>query len=599
MAAVGRWAKRVTWPQAVVLYLGTIVVVAAGLWAIVPGVVRVSLPTYIEDPRDHPAGDAATRLEDTQITCPAGLGLFESSRDRVLRQAGEAGAPGSYAREYYERRQAACDAQQREHLLVGAVGILGGIVATAALTRALRDRGGQVVAARPPPIELPALASDDPPPVRCRRCQKVIPSLNTSPTTVLEGAVGLCHRCRVQRQAPFGTVLLATSVALVAWGLVLAWTGAAGDLTAWLLIGGSFTPLLYAQVAPHEAGHAIAATFVRIRVPEVVIGVGPTLGTLSVAGTTVTIRAVPTSGSTMVPCTSTAWFRLRTWLAVAGGPAVSVLTIVLAIVWNPHQSGPAATLRTMVIVTAGWILLVSLLPRKVADIKGVAHTDGWHLVKIPALSTADVRSRVSTNRAMVAIVDALRHRSPPVLAADDRERLDVLADTDPSAGLLRFQLLLTDRSWGPAAAAARDLLTEDGHTALDRSQLLNAVAWCRLVDVGVHPGDEADTCSAEALWLDPGDAGVLGTRGSILVETGAPEQGLELLRRSLDLQARTSDQALTTCYLAIAEAAAGRQDEAEQALATAELLDPECYLLDRARARVHGPEPGDGPGIDV
>ena len=37
----------------------------------------------------------------------------------------------------------------------------------------------------------------------------------------------------------------------------------------------------------------------------------------------------------------------------------------------------------------------------------------------------------------------------------------------------------------------------------------------------------------------------------------------------------------------------------QQYLATAELLDPECYLLDRARARVHGPEPGDGPGIDV
>ncbi|MFN8041616.1 MAG: hypothetical protein U0Q07_20535 [Acidimicrobiales bacterium] len=127
--------------------------------------------------------------------------------------------------------------------------------------------------------------------------------------------------------------------------------------------------------------------------------------------------------------------------------------------------------------------------------------------------------------------------------------------------------------------------------------MLNVVAWCRLVDVGVRAGDEADTCSAEALWLDPGDPGVLGTRGSIVVEHGDLEQGLELLRRSLDLQARTSDRALTTCYLAIGEAASGRHDEAEVALATAERIDPDCYLLDRARARVHAPGRDTDPGL--
>ncbi|MFN8041615.1 MAG: site-2 protease family protein [Acidimicrobiales bacterium] len=392
---MGSWAKRVTWAQVVVLYVGTLVVGAAGIFLVAPVHTTATVPTHVEDPRDHPDRPAATQLTSVEVTCAGAFGLFESSHDRVLRAAGERGAPESYARDYLDRWQTACEAPQRRRDLLGLVGVVGGIVVTAAVVWSLRRRGPTVVAARPPPIELPDIGADGPPPLRCRRCTKVIPSWSTSPSTVLEGAVGLCRRCRIQRQAPSGIALLATSLALLVWGLALGAAGGADDLATWLVIGGSFTPLLCAQVAPHEAGHAIAAALARIRVPEVVVGVGPTVATFAVASTTLTIRAVPTSGVTVLPCTSTAGFRVRTWLAVAGGPAMSVAIIGLALRWDPGTGGLAATVRVMVIVTAAWILLVNLLPRELENVPGVSRTDGWHLVKVPFLSTDEVTTRSS------------------------------------------------------------------------------------------------------------------------------------------------------------------------------------------------------------
>lgn len=413
----------------------------------------------------------------------------------------------------------------------------------------------------------------------------------SSALAALEGATGCCPSCRAERQVPNAVALLALSGVGVVWGLVIAAGGGPADLARLAFATGAVTPLLFAQVAPHEAGHAIAARLLRIRVPEVVIGIGPTLASPSAGSTTVTVRAVPASGLTVLACTSTSGYRLRRWLAVAAGPAVSLAIILVFSIWAP-SSGPAGFLRTLVIGTAAWTLIANLVPRTLGA--NGHHTDGWHLVTIPSLSASAVQAKVAIESAIVAILDARHRRDRPELAAEQRAQLDLACEGDRRARLIRLQLRVLDRDWERAADAAEELLDQADVSDLNRPVLLNIVAWCRLMSGAVHSGDEADTCSAEARWLMPASAGIAGTRGSVLVELGAPGPGLELLRWSLDHAEHGSDRASTACYLAIGAADSGRRDEAEAALATAARLDPDCYLLDRARARVdRARSPGD------
>lgn len=75
---------------------------------------------------------------------------------------------------------------------------------------------------------------------------------------------------------------------------------------------------------------------------------------------------------------------------------------------------------------------------------------------------------------------------------------------------------------------------------------------------------------------------VRGTRGSVLIELGQAEEGLELLRSSLEKTDTSKDKASTMCYIAIGEARRGNQAEAQRYVQTARLLDPQYVFLERA-----------------
>jgi len=594
MVAVGRWLKRVRWPRAAVLFVGALVVLAAGTWAIVPGVVHITAPTYVEDPRDFPDGSAATQLASIEITCPPLFGAFESRVDAAARMAGEQSPPGSLAREYNDQRSAACAEAQRRHLLAGATAVGAGFVITGALGWLLRGRGSTVVVPRPVWAGTTPRVEGEDRPAGCRLCERALPERPALMLADLDGSARLCQRCLVQRRVHASVIELVVSVVCIVVGLVAAAAGGVGDIAGALLVVGSIAPLLYAQVAPHEAGHAIVARVMGIRVLDVIVGIGPALASFSVGSTRVTIQALPASGRTMLAGVSTSWYRLRLWLAVAGGPAVSVGIIVLAYYWDPGTTGPASVARTMVMGSAAWILISNLVPMELHGIEGVSHSDGWQLTRIPVLSKPAIEARVVTSRANIALHDARRHHSPPALSEQDRVRLDQASGQgDPQARLVRCHLLLADRDWDAAADAARDLLADTDASAPGRAHLLNIVAWCHVVNRPVQADDEADRCSRQAFLLEPDDAAIAGTRGSVLIEIGEPEKGIELLRQSLRTNYDNTDQALIYSYLAIGEAACGIQEQAAATLATVERLDPTCYLLDRVRDRVDRTPPPD------
>jgi hypothetical protein len=96
--------------------------------------------------------------------------------------------------------------------------------------------------------------------------------------------------------------------------------------------------------------------------------------------------------------------------------------------------------------------------------------------------------------------------------------------------------------------------------------------------------DEADVLSAEAIAALPKMPGVLGTRGSVLVWLGRPEEGLPLLERSFAAHETPRDRATNACTLAMGYHARGDTRGAVRWLEIARRLYGRCLLLDRAAA---------------
>jgi predicted Zn-dependent protease len=95
--------------------------------------------------------------------------------------------------------------------------------------------------------------------------------------------------------------------------------------------------------------------------------------------------------------------------------------------------------------------------------------------------------------------------------------------------------------------------------------------------------DEADEASARAYTLARQFPAIATTRGAVLIERGHLDEGMALLRTSIASQSEpAADQANSSCYLAIAEAAAGNHEKAHTTWETARTLDPTCDLLSRA-----------------
>jgi TolB-like protein/DNA-binding winged helix-turn-helix (wHTH) protein/Flp pilus assembly protein TadD len=82
---------------------------------------------------------------------------------------------------------------------------------------------------------------------------------------------------------------------------------------------------------------------------------------------------------------------------------------------------------------------------------------------------------------------------------------------------------------------------------------------------------QADRLSAQAFQLDPGDARVVGTRGTTLALAGRSEQAVELLERQISLN---RNDASAWFWLGYARCTLGRQDEAIAALEQARRLSP-------------------------
>ncbi len=114
-----------------------------------------------------------------------------------------------------------------------------------------------------------------------------------------------------------------------------------------------------------------------------------------------------------------------------------------------------------------------------------------------------------------------------------------------------------------------------------RALFLNNIAFLYLLSR--EPGwlIKADVSSRLSFTHRPEFIPFKGTRGSVLIELGNYQEGLNLLHDALSKHIEPDMQAQNVCYIAIAEARLGNVAESRNYFTLARKLSPNCSLLDR------------------
>lgn len=422
--------------------------------------------------------------------------------------------------------------------------------------------------------------------MKCDRCglKSDVKQAFATKKNLLGKSTHYCPDCDVKRNAESLIIsysILAGSALL--YYLIQPNSGAAVFIIQIALAVFSIIPLIFI----HELAHALVARWMGLRVFGVFIGMGKVLWTGKFLGTNWTIHAVPVGGITAVGTRSLPLIRWRLFLIYLAGPASHAILMILF--YFLAQTLPSFTLAHYTADALTWsnflLLLINLYPHKVFAMSDMRGTDGWHLLHAPFLSEKELSQQYVGNYVNEALQAYTANDFPQA-----QSWLDQALALDPASVVARNMQGVLQLALGQNQDARQtfiDLLeTEDGKKPAMYYILLNNIAYLDALigDPALFP--EADEYSAKALKHLPWVSFIIGTRGTVLVEMGQLDEGIELLKKSMSLHVEKQGKALNACHLAIAEHRRGNHDAARKYLASARLLDPKCYLIPRAEIQL-------------
>ncbi len=406
-------------------------------------------------------------------------------------------------------------------------------------------------------------------------------------------------------------------LALTAVVLVLAarpaWRLAAlVPLGAWL-----FLAMLPVTLLAHEAGHALAAWLLGLRVFSFTLGHGRMLASVRLLGVRWQLRALLNAGTTEVAHPSRRFYRLRHFLVVLAGPLANAALLAAALWWWPPTTlyrratfGVVAGghFAAALFAWANFLLVVgNLLPLRRRQGGATLKSDGWVLLTTPF-------SRRATVEASHALYFARRGDEclwlgfyAEALAWYERGLALYPDKIINTCGVALARLAL--QQFDEARQGLEGLLERQDLTAPSRAALSDAVATVLLTQVArgrieeESPDQLAERVAEGERWSVQalnGGAGLslpmqwslMATYGALQVERGLLEEGERILRLAADETEYPRARSWCLGYLAVVAARQGRQAEAHAALETARRLTPEHIAVERAEWELaRAPEP--------
>lgn len=346
-------------------------------------------------------------------------------------------------------------------------------------------------------------------------------------------------------------------------------------IQAWVFI---FTVL-------HELGHVFAARLAGLRVFGIEVGMGGVAFDFRLWGFRWLFRSIPFGGFAHAAHRDIRWFRLRDTLFILGGPAANLMILFAAQAALPLDATFDATsfsafvpFRTLLVANA-MLLVYSLWPHRAQTNRGKLPNDGlllwqtWRRSKceIEQMPYAFYLYEAQECRDMKQYEEAQRWVEEGLKRFPRNWMLE----------MMRAANLLELKQYREARRIYVLLLGRLAKYTELRTTLLNNIAYTDILIADPNLLWEADACSREAFSQTPWVIYVKGTRGSVLVELGDYDEGLQLLQDAFRNHPEKHGQALNACYIAIGECRRGNVNEGRNYFSVARRLDQQCVLLDR------------------
>lgn len=341
---------------------------------------------------------------------------------------------------------------------------------------------------------------------------------------------------------------------------------------------------------PHELGHALVGHLLRFRIFSIVIGSGKLVSEKVWLGFRWYFRAIPLGGLVYGVPHDTRHYRLRDFLFVLAGPTTNFLLAALAFPFVDFDQQwfmpeyEVMSIPAAIFAANAFTFVGTLIPYRFRSEAGIIATDGLRLLELLYKPLKDLSSQ-RVLYYVVAAEECRKSKQHEEALGWYQKGLDEFPD---HKYLLNGKgvLLLDMRRFTEARRLFLATLQKPELDKVMRCLALNNLAYANILLNDQQFFTEADECSAEAYKQLPWLAAIKGTHGMVLIETGRLEEGVSLLTDSLKESDLAEHKAENAAFLAIAEHRLGNQKKAREYLKLVQKLDPQCFLLERARLAI-------------
>ncbi|MDO1451233.1 tetratricopeptide repeat protein [Rhodocytophaga aerolata] len=304
----------------------------------------------------------------------------------------------------------------------------------------------------------------------------------------------------------------------------------------------------------HELGHAIFGLAVKAHIYRIIFGRGEELLKFNLFKVPAQLYSNLNSGAVLISYRTDSNIRLNHFMTIIGGPLFTLICIVAGMSLHDFHASQLLGLRGLSIlnpfVIANMFLLINVLVPTHVYLMGVkTPTDGLALLTIFFSKQEKVQEMVNRHELLQAL-DLYEQKQY-------RQALDIYEsyitkypeDLPMKAGIANMYLKMEDfRKAYEIFLEVYEPLSKD---KLYRSYVNNGLSWNYLLFNDQDSLILAEKYSDLAYREGKLDPSIISTRGSVLIERGKTNAGIDILNRVAKLD-ECSKQSLASCmYLAL------------------------------------------------
>jgi len=333
----------------------------------------------------------------------------------------------------------------------------------------------------------------------------------------------------------------------------------------------AFLIFAYLNFFLHEMGHVIAARLAKIGITKVMIGTGREIARTTILGVPWVIRSNPAGGYVLPSQIEGRFLRPRLLFFIAGGMLFQAFWILLCIgliqiglrLFIIHNG---VDLLSVFILSSLAVLYFSLVPTKTRFQNTKIPSDIYRIFALLFGSN----QVLEPFQAMGLLDEALRYfdkKDYEQAARLFKQCLEkypgqISAKINLSVALIKLMRL----------QEAKELLValiEEKHDDEYDVFIYNNLAWVFLLENNAKALVEADLYSKRAFEMKPDLSPIRGTRASVLIFQGTPDEGINLLLKNVHWRKPVdsrNNHPLWFCFLAYAYYLKGEKDKVSQYL---------------------------------